>query len=50
VFNIEIEYELIAIIGKSLNGYTCKKNHPVRGIGSNESGQGIPMVPVRNQY
>lgn len=33
-----------------LYGYTCKKNHPVRGVGSNESGQGVSMVPVRNQY
>lgn len=31
------------------NGYTCKNNHPVRGVGFNESGQGVPMVPVRNQ-
>ena len=31
-------------------GYTGKKIHPVREVGSNESGQEVPIVPVRNQF
>lgn len=29
-----------------LNGYTGLKIHPVRMVGSNESGQSVSMVPV----
>jgi hypothetical protein len=56
VFNIYIKMPLVSLffLKMSFTGtdiaYTGKKIPPVRNVGFNESGQEVPMVPMRQSY